>query len=64
MDLKAFKAKYGHCNVKTKSGEDKHLGTWCSRVNKAIIEESEKQQGAHCRKIDKGEHQTPRIHWI
>ena len=36
MELKAFKAKYGHCNVKTKSGEDKDLGRWCSRVRQSL----------------------------
>ena len=34
--LKAFKAKHGHCNVKTRSGDDKSLGIWCSRVRESI----------------------------
>ena len=34
--LKVFKAKYGHCNVKTKSGNHKSLGYWCWRVRVSI----------------------------
>ena len=31
-ELEAFKAKYGHCIVKTNSGDHKSLGRWCSMV--------------------------------
>ena len=34
--LKAFKVKHGHCNVTRKSGDDKSLGKWCSKVRVSI----------------------------
>ena len=34
--LKAYKAKHGHCNVKMKSGDDKSLGRWCSLVRQSV----------------------------
>jgi len=35
-DLMGFKQKFGHCNVpRTKSGEYKSLGEWCSNLRKA-----------------------------
>ena len=35
-ELKAFKAKHGHCTVKKTKGDDKPLGRWCSRVRRSI----------------------------
>ena len=34
-ELKAFKAKHGHCYVNESSKEDMFLGQWCSRVRQS-----------------------------
>ena len=34
--LEAYKAKHGHCNVNTKSSDDKSLGQWCSKVRQSV----------------------------
>ena len=31
-ELEAYKAKHGHCDVETKTGDEKPLGNWCSQV--------------------------------
>lgn len=35
-DLKAHKAKHGHCDAKERSGEYRSLGGWCSKVRQSI----------------------------
>ena len=35
-ELRAFKEKYGHCNVSRKSGNYKPLGRWCSKARHSI----------------------------
>ena len=32
QEFTVFKAKYGHCNVKSSAGEDRLLGIWCTKV--------------------------------
>ena len=36
QELKAYKTKHGHCNVRTKIGDDQPLGRWCSLVRQSL----------------------------
>ena len=35
-ELKAFKEKHGHCDVKIKSGDDKALWRWCWQLRQSL----------------------------
>ena len=35
-ELKAYKAKHGHCTVNKNTGDDKPLGRWCSKVRRSM----------------------------
>jgi hypothetical protein len=43
VDLMAFKAKYGHCNV-SRRGEDASLGRWCSELRRSYTKKMQNNQ--------------------
>ena len=35
-ELEEYKAKHGHCDVKTRASDNKPLGRWCSKVRRSM----------------------------
>ena len=52
-ELKACKAKHGHCKVKQISGRDKTLGRWCSKVRQSA-KTMKNKLCAHYRRVVRG----------
>ena len=62
--LKAFKVKHGHCDVETKTGDDKPLGRWCSQVKHSMKTIKNNQAPVVTGLSEDNFFQTSRRHWI